>query len=606
MRAGLAANTLVVLPTGAGKTLVAAEVIAKRLPIAALFLVPTCLLVEQQATALRNWLGTETVVAEYMGGMQVPTQFDVLVSTPKAFHVKQSNGVQQFGWSSFDTIIIDEVHHVLKEHPYRKLALSLRKSGAVPRVLGLTASLTYVVTEERMKASVQLICEELAITSQLIIVSQDELTTAGYHGGVVKPDMRLMPVPSQLINGLVPESDRQEHNMLPMFWARIKGGKATPLALRLVSCIEEMERCTMLVDPGFKSPLNKSSSGSWGQYAHQRAKETGSVYCSELEHWYEALKILVTSWEEAHDHVVPVLQMFRVSTGATTNHVAWPDSVVNKLSIFWANVPDIAPRFDCLSEVLLDEYYARESEFRGIIFVERKLSAHVLAHLIVKDSELSKLFTPTCVYAANKPVTPSLTLTKAESQNRIQTFRDGKTNLLIATAAAEEGMDIPEANCVICFDHMIHGVALVQRRGRARQAGSSFIIMSERSDRPVSLLAAGEQEQHCFLQEFTPVATSQSYEKQCIAQTSRENTAKLLLMKEIDLTSVVGALNGYCQKTKTSLEETYTSQKAGSMRCSLRYESALRDIKVEGSSAKGKKIAKQLAAMKLWERLKHM
>ena len=142
MRAGLAANTLVVLPTGAGKTLVAAEVIAKRLPIAALFLVPTCLLVEQQATALRNWLGTETVVAEYMGGMQVPTQFDVLVSTPKAFHVKQSNGVQQFGWSSFDTIIIDEVHHVLKEHPYRKLALSLRKSGAVPRVLGLTASLT--------------------------------------------------------------------------------------------------------------------------------------------------------------------------------------------------------------------------------------------------------------------------------------------------------------------------------------------------------------------------------------------------------------------------------------------------------------------------------
>ena len=544
VQAGLAANTIVVLPTGAGKTLIAADVIEKRLPGTALILVPTCLLVEQQATAVRDWLGSDRVVVEFMGGMKIPTRFDVLVSTPKAFLIKQSHGVKQFSWSSFDTIVIDEVHHVLKEHPYRKLALSMRKSETAPRVIGLTASLTYAVTEERMKASVQLICEELAITSQLINVPQEELTAAGYHGGAVQPDMRLMPVPSQLIEGLVLKSDRKEHNMFPMFWARIKAGTATPLVLRLMSCIKEMEGCIQLADRDFESPLSKSSSESWGKYAHQRAKQTGSVQCGELEHWYEALKMIATTWEEAQDHVAPILQMFKASTGATTDLVTWPENVVQKLIIFWVNVPDISPRFDCLSEVLLEEYYAREGGFRGIIFVERKLSSHVWFHLIANDPELAKLFTPACLYAANSPVTPSLKLTKAESQARIQAFREGKTNLLIATAAAEEGMDIPEANCVVCFDNITHGVALVQRRGRARQADSSFIIMSERSDRPVSFLAAGEQEQHSFLRDFKPADSDQnSREKQRTAQTQRELTAKPLLMKDIDTMSVIGALN---------------------------------------------------------------
>ena len=52
----LAGNTIVILPTGAGKTLIAAELISK-LGAPCLFLVPMCLLVEQQAQAVRDWTG---------------------------------------------------------------------------------------------------------------------------------------------------------------------------------------------------------------------------------------------------------------------------------------------------------------------------------------------------------------------------------------------------------------------------------------------------------------------------------------------------------------------------------------------------------------------
>ena len=43
-------------------------------------------------------------------------------------------------------VVFDEVHHVLKDHPYRKLAQQLCKCDG-PVVLGLTASLTYAVGE---------------------------------------------------------------------------------------------------------------------------------------------------------------------------------------------------------------------------------------------------------------------------------------------------------------------------------------------------------------------------------------------------------------------------------------------------------------------------
>ena len=65
-------------------------------PRSPLLQVPTCMLVSQQAEAIRSWV-PHMRVQEYMGGLAPPYagSFDVLVATPKAFQMQQQLGGTQ-------------------------------------------------------------------------------------------------------------------------------------------------------------------------------------------------------------------------------------------------------------------------------------------------------------------------------------------------------------------------------------------------------------------------------------------------------------------------------------------------------------------------------
>ena len=137
-----------VLPTGAGKTLIAAKaaeanVAATKQPT--LFLVPTKLLVAQQAQAFVA--ATSLRVTCLHGELAVPAfaTFDALVATPAAMIAQQ--GCDDLSFQQFGLVVFDEVHHVVKNHPYRKVAVRLQNlpEASRPKVLGLSASLTYAI-----------------------------------------------------------------------------------------------------------------------------------------------------------------------------------------------------------------------------------------------------------------------------------------------------------------------------------------------------------------------------------------------------------------------------------------------------------------------------
>lgn len=517
--AAVSENTLVVLPTGAGKTAVAGAAISTCGGVA-LFLVPTCMLVAQQKAALAAW--TRLPVCTYSGGMAWPAhgRFRVLVATPAAFLAGQVAGAPALQWSRFSVVVFDEVHHVVKNHPYRRLALALRKhveaSASAPRIIGLTASYTYAVGEEAVRKSLQRLCDELMFT-KLETASEEELETSGYHAKTAVPEVVAASTGGEAEGfyitgvppppGVIPEAEREPHRALPSFLFRVQRGTATPFALRVMKVVRAMEAD---VDgrgrgsiPGYLSPVQNSPGGggikTWGAQTYKLRER--SERFEELAAWYEALRLLIASWEEGEDAAASFLRM----SGCDGWLQEWGEGVQALLYPFWAEVPKSFPRFERLKAVLLEKHAAIDG-FRGLVFVQQRVTTHILAHVIASDRELSALFRPACIYATSTPAAAGLSVSKSQTRSRLAAFATGETNLLITTDVAEEGLDVPAANCVVRYDAMLHAVSLVQGRGRARQEHSSLVVLAERADRPTAVLQRAEAAQMALVRGFQPAA----------------------------------------------------------------------------------------------------
>ena len=68
-----------------------------------------------------------------------------------------------------------------------------------------------------------------------------------------------------------------------------------------------------------------------------------------------------------------------------------------------------------------------------------------------------------------------------EQISRLESFRSGKTNVLLATSVGEEGLDIPSADLVIFYEPVSSEIRTIQRRGRTgrRREGEVVVLVAE-------------------------------------------------------------------------------------------------------------------------------
>jgi superfamily II DNA/RNA helicase len=196
-----------------------------------------------------------------------------------------------------------------------------------------------------------------------------------------------------------------------------------------------------------------------------------------------------------------------------------------------------------------------------------------------------------------------LSVSKQASKDALRAFEEGLSNLLISTSVAEEGLDIPEANCAIYFDAMDHAVSYVQGRGRARHIKSSFVMLNKRENCPASVLANQEAQQHAVASSFVPKNTAANNKLDQVAQKSRERgVLKYLLNPTED--NCIANLNIYRKKTNVALEENVVKNKMSNcFSCKLNYRSSTLTAS-ESGNAQSKKKAKKIAAIELLKAIK--
>jgi hypothetical protein len=142
----------------------------------------------------------------------------------------------------------------------------------------------------------------------------------------------------------------------------------------------------------------------------------------------------------------------------------------------------VSQKIETLIKVLLDEYTAENKEFSGLVFVEQRVAVAVVAQIISRHPKTKDYFKIGTMVGGSEgsfkrmKYIADLVVNKKQ-KNTLGDFRIGKRNLIVATSAIEEGLDVQDCHLVVCFDLPKNLKSFVQRRGRARREASSYVLM---------------------------------------------------------------------------------------------------------------------------------
>jgi endoribonuclease Dicer len=136
-----------------------------------------------------------------------------------------------------------------------------------------------------------------------------------------------------------------------------------------------------------------------------------------------------------------------------------------------------------LKEKAFFEENEKKMDYRGIVFVTRRDAVLALTEILARHPRTAQAFTVGSLLgeSGNSRRHSFLEITRRllrqPPNETLQGFSIGDLNLIVATAVAEEGLDIQACCNVVRWDVPPNMVSWAQSRGRARQELSSTVLM---------------------------------------------------------------------------------------------------------------------------------
>jgi ERCC4-related helicase len=439
------ASTLIVLPTGLGKTVVALLVIAKRLEEdgRVIFLAPTKPLVEQHAEFLRSHLIAETIIVTG----EIPPEKrrelwkqeqQAIVSTPQVIENDLKAG--RIMLTDVKLIIFDEAHRAVGNYAYRFIADRYIEQAKDPLILGMTASPGG--TAEKIHA----VSESLFIDNIEIRTESDPDVYPYTHAKNVEMLKFSLPPQMETIRQHLKQSAaerlRKLIKMKVVFseWVstsdliKIQHKVATDRNYRAMSLVAEvikLRHAIGLIETQGVVPTRK--------YFARLNKEAQSKKGSK------AARNLV-----ADD---------RIKAAVELSH----------------RLDEIHPKLEALKNVVLQQL-ALKPDSRIIVFTNYRDTAEIVRNTLnmLQDVRAEKF-----VGQAKKDGEKGLS--QKEQVNLVSDFVNGTYNVLVATSVAEEGLDIPATDMVVFYEPIPSEIRSIQREGRTgrRRAGRVVVLITK-------------------------------------------------------------------------------------------------------------------------------
>jgi len=452
-------NTIAVLDTGSGKTLIAVlllkwmidQELERRMigeqPKISFFLVASVTLVFQHFAVLEQ--NMDHKVAKVCGADGVDNwnkaKWDRLLSENMAI-VATADILYKCLARSFtnmkkiNLLIFDEAHHAKKDHSFARIMkdfyITETDPAARPRIFGMTASPVDAKTDIAQAANEL----ETILNCKIATTNNTSLSDA-----IKKPVERMLmynPLPAKSFETPFSESIQTRFPNVTNF--RQQYAKAADVARHL---------------------------GRWcaDQYLMRALSE------SKLQRYkLESERTYYGTTQSSNSNGISALDTNQTLIREVFEFVAAEESKYVSIG-----------QNDFSSKVLSLQYYLnqtfeRPSEHRCIIFVEARNTAKLLAEAFKHIG--TQNLRPGFLVGAKNPEIDEDNVTFLAQVMALMKFRKGEINCLFATSVAEEGLDVPDCNLVVRFDMYRTMIQYIQSRGRARKANSTFIHMLEKDN----------------------------------------------------------------------------------------------------------------------------
>ncbi|KAK7303573.1 hypothetical protein RJT34_14482 [Clitoria ternatea] len=471
-------NTIVFLETGSGKTLIAimllrsyAHYLRKPSPFIAVFLVPTVVLVRQQAEVLR--MHTDLKVGMYWGAMGVDhwqgaiweqeiDKYEVLVMTPAILLRCLRHAF--FELKMIKVLIMDECHHargkdsyacIMTEfyHPQLKSGIS---DSDLPRIFGMTASPIKSKggnSESTLSQGIQELMDLLhskvyTCKSEDVITEFIPTSTPKFKFYMDKGNEFVLLQQLEVKLNIL----KQQHELF-LRSSDFTESAAVSAQRRIEKIFSALLFCTDELGPwlalkaaeflSLAGVANEFEPFLWGNSGDKVVKK----FCLAVANTLKAYLPCGLQWSIGDNIKIDV------ETGLLTSKVY------------------------CLIDTLLE--YRELPDLRCIVFVERVITAIVLEDLL--NLLLPRYNSWKTKFVAGHSF--GLQNQSRKKQNEIvEEFRMGLINIIVATSILEEGLDVQSCNVVIRFDPSATVCSFIQSRGRARVKNSDYILMVKSGD----------------------------------------------------------------------------------------------------------------------------
>ncbi len=454
-------NTLVVLPTGLGKTAIALRVIAEYLlrepTRSVLMLAPTRPLVVQHADSVRRSLFappvvvlTGTVIPERRRAGLTPPQ--VVVATPQVIANDLESGTLSL--DDFSLIVVDEAHRAVGDYPYAAIGRR-NQAGPNSRILAMTAS-----PGSRLER-IREVWAALGIERFEYRTVTDPDVQPYVHGiGVETVETPVPPAVRHVAILLRAAVERQ------VDWLRgqrflpdgAPGSRRDLLALgeRFRREIDAAKRRGGDVPPGLWGGVTAQSAAVKGLHALELIETQGveqtRAFLSEQEH-------------PRSGRVTPAQRRFLGDPD-----VQKAREILKELSI------DL-PKVEVAVRLVRDEL-ALSPTARVLLFTQYRDTAEAVARAL-RETGGPAVRAERFVGQATRG--DDAGLSQKAQVALLDRFRAGEVNCLVATSVAEEGLDIPSTDLVIFYEPVPDVIRTIQRRGRTgrARAGRVVVLVSE-------------------------------------------------------------------------------------------------------------------------------